>query len=97
MEHPSDLLSFHVLLLRLLSSEDIEGEAVEAADDRLLNVQAQRIQRTHGGQQQPRPPAAEHVDVQRPPFSYLHIYLQLTTSTTLVNSQLYIGITHRSN
>lgn len=59
-----------------LGPKDVEGEAIEAADDGLLNVQAEAVQSPHRRQQQARPAGTEHVNVDRSAFPLPHLHLR---------------------
>ena len=59
-----------------LGAENIHGEPIEAADDRLLDVEAEAVEGPHGGQQDARPARAEHVDVHCLPFPHPHLNLK---------------------
>jgi hypothetical protein len=64
-----------------LGAEDIHRKPIEAADDRLFNVEAEAVKGSHGGQQDARPSSAEHVDVHR--LTFPHPHLNLNTATNI--------------
>jgi hypothetical protein len=61
-----------------LSTEEIEGKAVEAADDGLLHIQAEGVESSHSGEEQPWPTRTEHVDVECLAFPLSHFHLSKT-------------------
>jgi hypothetical protein len=69
-----------------LDAKDIHREPTEAADDRLLDVEAKAFKHPNGGQQDTRPSRAEHVDVQCLPFHHPHLYLNINTKRAELHS-----------
>lgn len=58
-----------------LSSENIKSETIEAAYNRLLNVQTEVIKSLHCRQQQTRPPTTKHMYIHRTSFLLPHFNL----------------------
>ena len=51
-----------------LSLEDVQGKAIEAADNGLLHIKTKGFDRLHGRKHKTGPARAQHVDVDGPAF-----------------------------
>jgi hypothetical protein len=74
-----------------LSTEEIEGKAVEAADDGLLHIQAEGVESSHSGEEQPWPTRTEHVDVECLAFPLSHFHLSKTKCRILNTGHCFPG------
>lgn len=77
-----------------LSTEEIEGKAVEAADDGLLHIQAEGVESSHSGEEQPWPTRTEHVDVECLAIPLSHFHLS-KTKCRILNTMVFLFLVGR--
>lgn len=81
-----------------LCSKNIQGKPIEAADNRLLNIQPEVVHGPQSRQQKPWFAATEHVDVYSSPFSQPDLNLSIVlhrasdSKSLILNRTMYLKI-----